>query len=447
MYSGSAVKRGEVDAIVEATGKDTYFGKTARLVAEAHTVGHFQRAVLKIGNYLIALALGLVVLILLVALFRGDSMLTTLQFALILTVAAIPVAMPTVLSVTMAVGARLLARRQAIVSRLASIEELAGMDVLVSDKTGTLTQNRLTPGEPFVAPGVSAAEVLEAAALASRAEDEDPIDAAVLAAAKAPPGGEVLRFVPFDPVHKRTEATVRRADGSVVRASKGAPQVILALAEDGAALAPARDRGPRRLRRARASDRSASRAPARRAASASSASSRSPTRRARTRRPPSRARRRAASSVKMATGDQLAIAREIGREVGLGGEILDASGFADTAHHEAGALAEAIEQRRRLRPGLPRAQVPHRRGAPGARAHRGHDGRRRERRARAQEGRRRHRRLGRDGRRARRGRSGAPLAGPRRHPPRGGGEPPHLPAHAELRDLPHRRDDPRPRCS
>jgi len=148
LYSGSILRQGEADAEVTATGPRTYFGKTAQLVAEAHTVSHFQKAVLKIGDYLIALAIVLVVLILGIAMFRGDRLATTLQFALVLTVAAIPVAMPTVLSVTMAVGSRILAARQAIVSRLASIEELAGMDVLCSDKTGTLTQNRLTLGDP-----------------------------------------------------------------------------------------------------------------------------------------------------------------------------------------------------------------------------------------------------------------------------------------------------------
>jgi len=109
VFSGSIIRRGEIGALVYATGAKTYFGKTAQLVQEAHTVSHFQKAVLKIGNYLIILAVALVTMILVVALFRGDPMLTTLQFALVLTVAAIPVAMPTVLSVTMAVGARLLA--------------------------------------------------------------------------------------------------------------------------------------------------------------------------------------------------------------------------------------------------------------------------------------------------------------------------------------------------
>ena len=118
VFSGSIVRQGEIDALVYATGTNTYFGKTAELVQQAHTVSHFQRAVLKIGNYLIVLAVALVAVIIAVAVFRGDPILTTLQFALVLTVAAIPVAMPTVLSVTMAVGARLLAKKEAIVTRL-----------------------------------------------------------------------------------------------------------------------------------------------------------------------------------------------------------------------------------------------------------------------------------------------------------------------------------------
>ena len=146
VFSGSIIRQGEIGALVYATGANTYFGKTAQLVQEAHTVSHFQKAFLKIGNYLIILAVALVAMIITVALFRGDPILTTLQFALVLIVAAIPVAMPTVLSVTMAVGARLLAKKEAIVSRLVAIEELAGVDVLCADKTGTLTQNKLTLG-------------------------------------------------------------------------------------------------------------------------------------------------------------------------------------------------------------------------------------------------------------------------------------------------------------
>ena len=152
---------------------------------EAHTVSHFQRAVLKIGNYLIILAVALVaVIVSRGALFRHDPILSTLEFALVLLVAAIPVAMPTVLSVTMAVGARLLAKKQAIVTRLSAIEELAGVDVLCSDKTGTLTQNKLTLGDPFSVNNIPADQVILWAALASRAEDKDTIDLAVIGGVK-----------------------------------------------------------------------------------------------------------------------------------------------------------------------------------------------------------------------------------------------------------------------
>jgi H+-transporting ATPase len=184
VFSGSIIRQGEIGALVYATGANTYFGKTAQLVQEAHTVSHFQKAVLKIGNYLIILAVALVAVIITVAIFRGDPILTTLQFALVLTVAAIPVAMPTVLSVTMAVGARLLAKKQAIVSRLVAIEELAGVDVLCADKTGTLTQNKLTLGDPFSVNNVPAEQVILNGALASRADNNDTIDLAVLGGLK-----------------------------------------------------------------------------------------------------------------------------------------------------------------------------------------------------------------------------------------------------------------------
>src|SRR6202050_394470 len=233
VFSGSIVRQGEIGALIYATGPHTYFGKTAELVADAHTVSHFQRAVLKIGNYLIVLAVALVTLIVVNAILRGDAILTTLQFALVLTVAAIPVAMPTVLSVTMAGGARLLAKKEAIVTRLSAIEDLAGVDVLCSDKTGTLTQNKLTLGDPFTVNNIPADQVILWAALASRAEDKDTIDLAVIGGGKNDQtlkSYQVVHFQPFDPVHKRTEATVKGADGKQFYVAKGAPQIILAMA-------------------------------------------------------------------------------------------------------------------------------------------------------------------------------------------------------------------------
>ena len=346
VFSGSIIRKGEIDAMVYATGGNTFFGKTTQLVQEAHTVSHFQRAVLKIGNYLIILAVALVVLIIGVALFRGDPILTTLQFALVLTVAAIPVAMPTVLSVTMAVGARLLAKREAIVTRLAAIEELAGVDVLCSDKTGTLTQNKLTLGDPFCVNSIPADQVILWAALASRAEDKDTIDQAVMGGLKndqALKDYQVVHFQPFDPVHKRTEATVKGKDGKQFKVTKGAPQVILALSANAEQIKTNVDqavnefasRGFRSLGVARADQADQWQFvgvlplfdPPREEAKATIATA-----------------RQMGINVKMVTGDALAIARETAKKLGLGTNILDASVFGSTKAHETGQLAESIEK-------------------------------------------------------------------------------------------------------
>jgi len=345
VYSGSILKQGEIDGLVYGTGQNTYFGKTAHLVETAHTVSHFQQAVLKIGDYLIFIAVGLVLLILTVALFRGDRMLTTLQFALVLTVAAVPVAMPAVLSVTMAVGARTLARKKAIVTHLAAMEELAGIDVLCSDKTGTLTQNKLTLGDPFCMAGVSPQEIILAASLASPAETEDPIDLAVLSGLKdanLTKQYKILHFQPFDPVHKRTEATVE-SDSGQLRVTKGAPQVILELTAPAADVKNAAEnavnqfaaRGFRSLGVARSDEKDHWQflgvlplfdPP----------------------RPDSKSTIATASEmgikVKMVTGDQIAIAKEMARQLGLGQNIVDATVLSETEHYKQSQLTEAIDE-------------------------------------------------------------------------------------------------------
>ena len=231
-YSGSVAKQGEMVALVAATGSDTYFGRTAKLVSSAKSVSHFQKAVLTIGDYLIYLSLLLAAALIIVMIFRGEGIFTLLQFALILIVAAIPVAMPAVLSVTMAIGAVALAKMKAIVTRLESVEEMAGVDILCSDKTGTLTQNRLSLGDPALYGAQDAQKLILMGALASKAEDQDAIDMAVLAGLDDPKvvsRYDQVEFVPFDPVGKRTEAKVNDPEGKVFRVTKGAPQVILEL--------------------------------------------------------------------------------------------------------------------------------------------------------------------------------------------------------------------------
>jgi H+-transporting ATPase len=345
VFSGSIIRQGEIGALVYATGQNTYFGKTAELVQSAHTVSHFQRAVLKIGDYLIVLALAMVAVIIGVSIYRGDPILTTLQFALVLTVAAIPVAMPTVLSVTMAVGARLLAKKQAVVSRLVAIEELAGVDVLCADKTGTLTQNKLSLGDPFCAKDIQAEQVVLYGALASRADNNDTIDLAVLAGVKnkdALKDYQQTHFQPFDPVHKRTEATVKGKDGKEFKVTKGAPQVILALVDDAGAkdaVDKAVDefaaRGFRSLGVAKAESDGKWQFmgvlplfdPPRDDAKATIA-----------------AALKMGVTVKMVTGDALAIAQETAKKLGMGTNILDASSLGDVKKEENQTVTALIEK-------------------------------------------------------------------------------------------------------
>jgi H+-transporting ATPase len=366
LYSGSVIARGEATAAVTATGTRTQFGRTAQLASAEPPPSHFQRAVLAIGRYLIVLSLALVTVIVAVSLLRGDSVSTTLEFALVVTIASVPVALPAVLSVTMAVGARTLARSKAVVSHLPVVEELAGVDILCADKTGTITQNKLTLAQPAVLdPAADVHAVTTAAALASRREGSDPIDLAILAAVPAQElsGYQTVEFTPFDPVHKLARARIRAAGGAVFEVAKGAPQAIAALTPAGASdtmsteVAKLAARGFRSLavarREADAKDwrllgvlplhdppRGDSAATITRAG-------------------------KLGLTVKMITGDRIEIAQEVASEVGLGDRILEADaldendpglaarveaadGFGEVVPEQKYRIVEALQQAGRI---------------------------------------------------------------------------------------------------
>jgi len=237
-YANTIVKQGEMLAVVVNTGATTRFSSVVSLVAKAQLEerSHFQKMVVQIGNFLILITIVLVILIIMVALFRHENFLEIARFSLVLTVAAIPVALPAVLSVTMAVGALNLARRQAVVSKLTAIEELAGVDVFCSDKTGTLTENRMQVSDPVAFDGYDLETLFTTAALASRLENNDPIELPIFQYLDAHFSDldlnsyRQLHFTPFDPVGKRTEAKVESGQGRFT-AVKGAAQVLIGMAE------------------------------------------------------------------------------------------------------------------------------------------------------------------------------------------------------------------------
>ncbi len=239
LYANAIIKQGEMLATVTATAKNTYFGKTVGLVAKAQNeeVSHFQKMVIKVGNFLILLTIAMIAIIIYHGIKTHQPTIELLVFALVLTISAIPVAMPAVLTVTMAIGAQVLAAKQAIVSRLAAIEEVAGMDVLCSDKTGTLTQNRMSLAEPYLANDYTAQELMIYAALASKEENQDPIEKPIFDYIHQNklegklPLQKMKKFLPFDPVHKRTEGIYEGKDCELIY-TKGAPQVIIEQSND-----------------------------------------------------------------------------------------------------------------------------------------------------------------------------------------------------------------------
>ncbi len=236
LYANAIIKQGDMIAKVTATALNTYFGKTVGLVAKAQSEekSHFQKMVMKVGDFLIAVTLVLITIIIFVGIKRNEPILDVLIFALILTISAIPVAMPAVLTVTMALGARVLSAKEAIVSRLAAIEELAGMDVLCSDKTGTLTQNKMSLAKPYLSGNFSEDDLMLYAALSSKKENNDPIEKPIFEYIKENSLFEKIskrklkKFIPFDPIHKRTEGFYE--DSSIY--TKGASQIIIEECDD-----------------------------------------------------------------------------------------------------------------------------------------------------------------------------------------------------------------------
>ena len=238
VYSGSIARQGSMTGVVTATGNNTFFGHTAKLVASAGSKSHAEEAVLKIGDFLILLAVTLAVILIGVQVYRDIVTVghwewseagQIAQFVLVLLVASVPVAMPAVMSVTKALGALTLSKQKAIVSRLSAIEELAGVDVLCSDKTGTLTLNQLTLQTPITFNNTSTDDIILAASLACQKNSTDALDLAVLKAMKDPKildQYQPIDFVPFDPVNKKTIGHVKDAQGQSIQFSKGAPQAI-----------------------------------------------------------------------------------------------------------------------------------------------------------------------------------------------------------------------------
>jgi H+-transporting ATPase len=346
-YSGSIAKQGEMVALVTSTGEHTFFARTAKLVETAGAVSHFQKAVLRVGDFLIVIAVALSIILIIVELHRGLPVMDLIEFVLILVVASIPVAMPAVLSVTMALGALSLSKMKAIVSRLQAIEEMAGIDVLCSDKTGTLTLNQLTVGEVVTLGLSNPQEVITAACLASREENRDAIDEAVMKGLEDKTPIEacaLMKFIPFDPVYKRTEATIKDGD-KTFKVTKGAPQVVMELChlagdlqvQAQKAVDELAVKGYRTLGVARADDGENWRFlgilplydPPRPDAAQTIAEAQDH-----------------GIKVKMITGDNVAIGRETARQLGLGPNIQPATGLFLTAGEceLGGAMVDKIEE-------------------------------------------------------------------------------------------------------
>ncbi len=229
-YAGTTVVRGEATGKVTKTGIHTRFGKTAELVRQAKTTGQLERIVFSIARNLVVLDAILVGIVLIYALISGLPMSDLLPFALILLVASVPVALPATFTVATALGALDLAKNGVLVTRLSAIEEAASMQVLCTDKTGTLTENKLQVARIISFPPYSEQEVLRLAVMASDEATQDPLDKAILEKARLEKidlriNDARQQFIPFEPATKRSEA-IFIENGQKLRILKGAPQVV-----------------------------------------------------------------------------------------------------------------------------------------------------------------------------------------------------------------------------
>ncbi|KAI9093880.1 hypothetical protein K1719_026878 [Acacia pycnantha] len=240
VFSGSTCKQGEIEAVVIATGVQTFFGKAAHLVDTTEVVGHFQKVLTAIGNFCIcSIAVGMVLEIIVMFPIQHRSYRDGINNLLVLLIGGIPIAMPTVLSVTLAIGSHRLSQQGAITKRMTAIEEMAGMDVLCSDKTGTLTLNRLTVDRSLIEVfdrNMDRDKVVLLAARAARLDNQDAIDAAIVNMLSDPKEARAniteVHFLPFNPVDKRTANTYIDSEGNWYRASKGAPEQILNMCQE-----------------------------------------------------------------------------------------------------------------------------------------------------------------------------------------------------------------------
>ncbi|KAH7320926.1 hypothetical protein B0I35DRAFT_450538 [Stachybotrys elegans] len=241
-FQSSAVKRGEAFMVVTATGDNTFVGRAAALVSQsAGGTGHFTEVLNGIGTILLILVVLTLLVVWVSSFYRSNSIVHILEFTLAITIVGVPVGLPAVVTTTMAVGAAYLAKKQAIVQKLSAIESLAGVEILCSDKTGTLTKNKLSLSEPFTVEGVDPDDLMLTACLAASRKKKgiDAIDKAFLKSLKFYPRAKsvlskykVLEFHPFDPVSKKVQAVVESPQGEIITCVKGAPLFVLKTVEE-----------------------------------------------------------------------------------------------------------------------------------------------------------------------------------------------------------------------